>query len=160
MKKILIITLLILSALAAGAQNKFYEKYADYKGVTKVYISQAMFSMFGTSPELSLKSGSENIDIGKIAKDLTGLYVLSTTNPAYIKEMSNDFKLMLKGLKLELLMEVNDEGDNVEIYVNKENNIIKDIYLSSKDASGEYTVMHISGRISEKDMMTIVKSTK
>jgi hypothetical protein len=67
---------------------------------------------------------------------------------------------MLKGLKLELLMEVNDEGDNVKIYVNKENNIIKDIYLSSKDSSGEYTVMHISGKISENDMMTIVKSTK
>jgi hypothetical protein len=77
MKKIfLALTALFLAATALAQSPKaIYNKYSDEKGVSAVYISQAMFKLIGKVPNLEVGDG--NVDIVPIIKDLTGMYILS-----------------------------------------------------------------------------------
>ena len=93
MKKTLLIILAALLVVPVFGQSKFYNKYAAYEGMTKVYISPSMFSLMGDDVQLNV---SEDVDISGIIKNLKGLYILSTDNPKYINEMEKDFNALIK----------------------------------------------------------------
>ena len=69
MKQIIIKTLLgimvALCSLTANAQVKAFEKYADMKNVTYVYISKYMLSMAGKNATPSLGSWRRHQDPGR-----------------------------------------------------------------------------------------------
>ena len=80
MKQIIIKTLLgivvALCSLNANAQVKAFEKYADTKNVTYVYISKYMLGMAGKNATPSVPG----VDIKTLAGKLTGIQIVSTEN--------------------------------------------------------------------------------
>ena len=82
MKQIIIKTLLgivvALGSLHANAQVKAFEKYADAKNVTYVYISKYMLSMAGKNATPSVPG----VDIKTLAGKLTGIQIINTENKA------------------------------------------------------------------------------
>ncbi|MCI2082163.1 MAG: DUF4252 domain-containing protein [Bacteroidales bacterium] len=157
-------TLLAIATLNAGAQNQLYNKYSSTEGITKIYISSAMFKLLesSTSNQTTVEVGDKgnDLDVSKLAGKLSGLYILNTDKPEISKRLSADFMDMIKGKKLEILMEVEDEGEIVKMYSEHTDGHITDFYLYSYENDGECTVMHMQGSLTEGDLNEIMKSVK
>jgi|GEM_PF-689547 len=156
--------ILTLSSFEATAQNEIYKKYSSVPGITKVYISKAMFSLMsgsaGNGGSMDFSTNKSNINVSEYSKKLTGLYILSTDNAKVGKNMLADFLAMAKGQKLELLMDVEDDGDLVKMYSIKKGGINTDFFLTSQDSDGEIMVMHLEGNLTDEDVASIMKSAK
>ena len=116
MKQIIIKTLLgivvALCSLNANAQVKAFEKYADTKNVTYVYISKYMLGMAGKNATPSVPG----VDIKTLAGKLTGIQIVSTENKAAQAKLKNDAKSIMAKDKYELLMQMKEDDSKVNIY--------------------------------------------
>ena len=159
-----IAALLALSCLGASAQNELYKKYSSTPGITKVYISKAMFSLMGSSSgkgrKMNIDAGGGEVDVSKLSRKLTGLYILSTENPKVGQQLLSDFAALSKGKNIELLMEVEDEGDKIKMYSIKKGDINTDFFLTSKESDGEITVLHLEGSLTDADVAEIMQSAQ
>lgn len=152
---------LTMSVFSANAQKEFYQKYSGKEGVTKVYISKALFSLIGSAEGMDVNIGNtgDKLDVGKLAKNLDGLYILTTENKSLSKEMEADFKVMLNEYKLELLMEAVDGRDEVKMYVSRDGKDITNFFMHSYASDGELVIIYLGGRIPEDDLMAVMKAS-
>ena len=104
MKQTIIKTLLCivvaLCSLTANAQVKAFEKYADMKNVSYVYISKYMLGMAGKNATPSVPG----VDIKTLAGKLTGIQIITTENKAAQTKLKADVKAIMAQDKYELLM--------------------------------------------------------
>ena len=156
--KIILVTIIIaLSSNITIAQDELYKKYSGKEGVTKIYISKAMFSLLkGVDISTIASEASEAVNIGEIIESLTGLYILSSDSETVSNEMEKDFEILTKRSNLELLMEVEDDSDIVKMYIAKERDVIKNFFLKVEECNGSLTIMFFEGEISESQLSKIV----
>ena len=116
MKQKVLQTLLAMAvamiSLQASAQVKVFEKYADTKSVTYVYISKFMLSMAGKMAAPSLPGVNTKSIMGK----LSGIQIISSEDKAASARLKTDTQNIIKQGKYELLMQVDEDGEKVRIY--------------------------------------------
>lgn len=155
MKQIIIKTLIGIvvatCSLNANAQVKAFEKYADMKNVTYVYISKYMLGMAGKMATPSVPG----VDIKTLAGKLTGIQIISTENKAAQAKLKNDVKGILARDKYELLMQMNEDGDRVNIYhhIAKQQSAV----VMQVEDNEEVTLMVFSGKFTLEDVMKMAK---
>ena len=155
MKQIIIKTLIGIMvatcSLNANAQVKAFEKYADMKNVTYVYISKYMLGMAGKMATPSVPG----VDIKTLAGKLTGIQIISTENKAAQAKLKNDVKGILARDKYELLMQMNEDGDRVNIYhhLAKQQSAV----VMQVEDNEEVTLMVFSGKFTLEDVMKMAK---
>ena len=155
MKQIIIKTLLgivvALGSLHANAQVKAFEKYADAKNVTYVYISKYMLSMAGKNATPSVPG----VDIKTLAGKLTGIQIINTENKAAQAKLKNDVKGIILRDKYELLMQMNEDDSKVNIYhcIAKQQSAVV-MQIEDKD---ELTLMVFSGKFTLDDVMKMAQ---
>ena len=155
MKQIIIKTLLgivvALGSLHANAQVKAFEKYADAKNVTYVYISKYMLGMAGKNATPSVPG----VDIKTLAGKLTGIQIISTENKAAQAKLKNDVKGIISRDKYELLMQMNEDDSRVNIYhhIAKQQSAVV-MQVEDKD---ELTLMVFSGKFTLEDVMKMAQ---
>ena len=155
MKQIIIKTLLgimvALCSLNANAQVKAFEKYADAKNVTYVYISKYMLSMAGKNATPSVPG----VDIKTLAGKLTGIQIINTENKAAQAKLKNDVKGIISRDKYELLMQMNEDDSKVNIYhcIAKQQSAVV-MQIEDKD---ELTLMVFSGKFTLDDVMKMAQ---
>ena len=138
-------------SLNANAQVKAFEKYADMKNVTYVYISKYMLGMAGKMATPSVPG----VDIKTLAGKLTGIQIISTENKAAQAKLKNDVKGILARDKYELLMQMNEDGDRVNIYhhITKQQSAI----VMQVEDKEELTLMIFSGKFTLEDVMKMAQ---
>ena len=155
MKQIIIKTLLgimvALGSLNANAQVKAFEKYADAKNVTYVYISKYMLGMAGKNATPSVPG----VDIKTLAGKLTGIQIINTENKAAQAKLKNDVKGIISRDKYELLMQMNEDDSKVNIYhcIAKQQSAVV-MQIEDKD---ELTLMVFSGKFTLDDVMKMAQ---
>ena len=155
MKQIIIKTLLgimvVLCSLTANAQVKAFEKYADMKNVTYVYISKYMLGMAGKNATPSVPG----VDIKTLAGKLTGIQIVSTENKAAQEKLKNDVKAILARDKYELMMQMNEDDSKVNIYhhIAKQQSAV----VMQVEDNEELTLMVFSGRFTLDDVMKMAQ---
>ena len=79
MKRTLIIALLaLLCSVCSYGQQSYFDKYAEMEGVTSVYITKSMLSLFPKG-----QTNVNGINIGNIASRLDNIQILSSDeNPS------------------------------------------------------------------------------
>ncbi len=155
MKRILLTALLAFCLTPLLAQNNsFYQKYSKTEGITKVYISRSLLSLFGNSSSVDV--GTDRVDISQVASKLSGIYVLSTERPDVAQAMKKDFDRLLKDGNFELLMEVDDAQDHCVIYLSRDGKFVRDLYLCARD-DNEFSIIQITGEMTQEDLNRIVK---
>ena len=149
--KALIGIMVALGSLHANAQVKAFEKYADMKNVTYVYISKYMLGMAGKMATPSVPG----VDIKTLAGKLTGIQIISTENKAVQAKLKNDVKGILARDKYELLMQMNEDGDRVNIYhhIAKQQSAV----VMQVEDNEEVTLMVFSGKFTLEDVMKMAK---
>ena len=155
MKQIIIKTLLgivvALGSLHASAQVKAFEKYADAKNVTYVYISKYMLGMAGKNATPSVPG----VDIKTLAGKLTGIQIINAENKAAQAKLKNDVKGIISRDKYELLMQMNEDDDKVNIYhhITKQQSAVV-MQIEDKE---ELTLMIFSGKFTLEDVMKMAQ---
>ena len=116
MKRIILLAVLLLSALAASAQSgkSIYQKYSDAEGVSAVYISPAMFRLIGKIPDLEV--GENHVNLAPLIRSLSGLYIISSENGRVNEKLSSEVSRFISNGRYELLMEAKDAGEVVRMY--------------------------------------------
>jgi thioredoxin-related protein len=155
MKQIIIKTLLgivvALGSLHANAQVKAFEKYADMKNVTYVYISKYMLGMAGKNATPSVPG----VDIKTLAGKLTGIQIVSTENKAAQAKLKNDAKSIMAKDKYELLMQMKEDDSKVNIYhhIAKQQSAV----VMQVEDNEELTLMIFSGKFTLEDVMKMAQ---
>ena len=155
MKQTIIKTLLCivvaLGSLTANAQVKAFEKYADMKNVTYVYISKYMLSMAGKNAAPSVPG----IDTKTLAGKLTGIQIITSEDNAAQKKLKSDVKSIMSKDKYELLMQMNEDDNKVNIFhhVDKQQSAV----IMLVEGDDETTVMVFSGKFTLDDVMKMTQ---
>ena len=110
--KVILSIVVALSSLTANAQVKAFERYADMKNVTYVYISKYMLSMAGKNAAPSVPG----IDTKTLAGKLTGIQIITSEDHAAQKKLKSDVKSIMAKDKYELLMQMNEDDNKVNIF--------------------------------------------
>ena len=155
MKQIIIKTLLGIMvatcSLNANAQVKAFEKYADAKNVTYVYISKYMLSMAGKNATPSVPG----VDIKTLAGKLTGIQIINTENKAAQAKLKNDIKGIISRDKYELLMQMNEDDSRVNIYHHIAK--LQSAVVMQVEDKEELTLMVFSGKFTLDDVMKMAQ---
>ena len=155
MKQIIIKALLCvvaaLSSLTVNAQVKAFEKYADTKNVTYVYISKYMLAMAGKNATPSVPG----IDTKTLAGKLTGIQIITSEDNAAQKKLKSDVKSIMAKDKYELLMQMNEDDSKVNIFhhVDKQQSAV----IMQVEGNDETTVMIFSGKFTLDDVMKMTQ---
>ena len=155
MKQIIIKALLCvvaaLSSLTVNAQVKAFEKYADVKNVSYVYISKYMLGMAGKTATPQVPG----IDIKTLAGKLTGIQIISSEHKGAQAKLKNDIKTILSKDKYELLMQMNEDDDKVNIFhhVDKQQSAV----IMQIEDGEEMTILVFSGKFTLDDVMKMTQ---
>ena len=85
--KALLCTVLAMVSFTANAQVKAFEKYADMKNVSYVYISKYMLGMAG---KVATPAAIPGVDIRALASKLTGIQIITAEETTVRKKLKND----------------------------------------------------------------------
>ena len=155
MKQMVFKTIFVLAmammSLQANAQVKEFEKYADTKNVTYVFISKFMLRMAGASSAPSLPG----VDTKSIMNKLNGIQIISSENKNAIARLKTDAQNIVKQSKYELLMQVDEDGDKVRIYHSEGKQ--QSVVVMMADEGDEYTVIVFSGTFTMEDVMKMTQ---
>ena len=73
-----------------------------------------MFKLMKKIPDIDLEG--ESVNLGPIIKTLTGMYIISSENPAINADIQSDVKRFIASGHYELLMEAIDSGEIMRMY--------------------------------------------
>ena len=151
MIRTLLCIMVAMSSLTVNAQVKAFEKYADMKNVSYVYISKYMLGMASKASMPSVPG----VDTKSLASKLTGIQIISSEEKTARAKLRNDVKDILARDKYEVLMQIREDGDKVDIYhcVGKQQSVV--VMLMDEDDSA--TVMIFSGHFTMDDVMKMTK---
>ena len=149
--KILIGIVVASCSLHANAQVKAFEKYADMKNVTYVYISKYMLGMAGKNATPSVPG----VDTRTLAGKLTGIQIISTENNVAKAKLKSDVRAILAKGKYELLMQMNEDDSKVNIYhcIAKQQSAV----VMQIEDEEELTLMVFSGKFTLADVMKMAQ---
>ena len=136
MKRIIVVTLMLLIAMVASAQEgkNIYNKYSGNKGVSAVYISPAMFRMIGNLPDLQVETANgESMNLAPLIKTFQGFYMLDISDSYLVSNLRRDVENMIGNGRYELLMEVKDEEDTINMYTVGNEKIIESFVFVASD---------------------------
>jgi hypothetical protein len=151
MIRTLLCIMVAMASLTINAQVKAFEKYADMKNVSYVYISKYMLGMASKASMPSVPG----VDTKSLASKLTGIQIISSEEKTARAKLRNDVKDILARDKYEVLMQIREDGDKVDIYhcVGKQQSVV--VMLMDEDDSA--TVMIFSGHFTMDDVMKMTK---
>ena len=151
MTRTLLCIMVAMASLTVNAQVKAFEKYADMKNVSYVYISKYMLGMASKASMPSVPG----VDTKSLASKLTGIQIISSEEKTARAKLRNDVKDILARDKYEVLMQMREDGDKVDIYhcVGKQQSVV--VMLMDEDDSA--TVMIFSGHFTMDDVMKMTK---
>ena len=151
MTRTLLCIMVAMASLTINAQVKAFEKYADMKNVSYVYISKYMLGMASKASMPSVPG----VDTKSLASKLTGIQIISSEEKTARAKLRNDVKDILARDKYEVLMQIREDGDKVDIYhcVGKQQSVV--VMLMDEDDSA--TVMIFSGHFTMDDVMKMTK---
>ena len=155
MKQKVLQTLLAMAvammSLQASAQVKEFEKYADTKGVTYVYISKYMLSLAGKAADFSVPG----VNTKSLKNKLNGIQIITSEDKNASVRLKNDTQNIVKQGKYEVLMQVDEDGEKVRIYhcEGKKQSVV----VMLMEDGREVNVMVFSGTFTLDDVMEMTK---
>ena len=149
--KALLCVVVALSSLTVDAQVKAFEKYADMKNVSYVFISKYMLGMAGKNAAPMMPG----VDIRTLANKLTGIQIISSEHKDAQIKLKNDVKTILSKDKYELMMQMNEEDSKVNIFHHVDKKLSAVIMQVEED--NEMTVIVFSGKFTLDDVMKMTQ---
>ena len=146
-----IITLLItLCSVCSYSQQSFFDKYAEMDGVTSVYITKSMLSLFPKG-----QASVNGVNIGNIASRLDNIQILSADEQPIIDKLRKETSGINSRNGYEELMRVREDGEKTTIYF-KDGKKNKKEFVLLVDEKNEFTIISIVGDLSLQEIQGII----
>ena len=151
MIRIFIITLLMtLCSICSYGQQSFFDKYAEMEGVTSVYITKSMLSLFPKG-----QTSVNGVNIGNIASRLDNIQILSADEQPIIDKLRKETSGINTRNGYEELMRVREDGEKTTIYFKDGKNDKKEFVLLV-DEKDEFTIISIVGDLTLQEIQGII----
>ena len=147
--KSLLCIVMALLCLTASAQVKEFEKYADTKNVTYVYISKYMIGMVGKMANMP------GVDISSLSNKLSAIQIITSDDWDAGRKLKKEVQRILSSGKYEKLMQVNEDNSKVNIYHTEGKQ--QSAVVMVTDGDGTVTVVVFSGKFNMDDVMKMTK---
>ena len=143
-----------LCSVCSYGQQSFFDKYAEMDGVTSVYITKSMLSLFPKG-----QTNVNGINIGDIASRLDNIQILSADEQPIVDKLRKETSHINTRNGYEELMRVREDGEKTTIYF-KDGKKDKKEFLLLQDAKDEFTIISIVGDLTLQEIQGIVNNTK
>ncbi|MDE6807894.1 MAG: DUF4252 domain-containing protein [Prevotella sp.] len=150
-QKILLCALLTFVGITTDAQVKEFERYANAKNVTYVYISSYMINLAGKAAAPSLPGVNTKALMGK----LNSIQVISSDDKTASARLKSNTQAFVGNNRYDLLMQVNEDKENVHIYHYKDKKQSVVVMLSEKN--GTTSVIVFAGSFTLDDVMKLTQ---
>lgn len=149
--KTIFVLAMALMSLQANAQVKEFEKFADTKNVTYVFISKFMLKLAGAKASPSLPG----VNTKSLMDKLDAIQIISAEEKLAALKLKADTRDIVKRGKYGLLLQVNEDDEKVDIYysVDKRHGIV--VMLVEED--DEVNVIVFSGKFTLDDVLRMTK---
>ena len=153
MIRIFIITLLTtLCSICSYGQQSFFDKYAEMEGVTSVYITKSMLSLFPKG-----QTSVNGVNIGNIASRLDNIQILSADEQPIIDKLRKETSVINTQNGYEELMRVREDGEKTTIYF-KDGKKDKKEFVLLLDEKDEFTIISIVGDLTLQEIQGIINA--
>ena len=154
MKKIIFTIVFIFAVTIISAQKNPFDKFTDMDGVTSVYISKNMMSLF---PKDSNQYGG--VDVGNFVDKLSSILILTTENQKVGKEMLSLANSRIKENNYELLMRVkSDDGELVNFFMKGKPDNIQELIMIVDGNDEESVIMQFLGNFKLQDVQEMTRN--
>ena len=151
MIRIFIITFLTtLCSICSYGQQSFFDKYAEMEGVTSVYITKSMLSLFPKG-----QASVNGVNIGNIASRLDNIQILSADEQPIIDKLRKETSGINTRNGYEELMRVREDGEKTTIYF-KDGKKDKKEFVLLVDEKDEFTIISIVGDLTLQEIQGII----
>ena len=148
-----IITLLItFCSVCSYGQQSFFDKYAEMEGVTSVYITKSMLSLFPKG-----QTRVNGVNIGNIASRLDNIQILSADEQPIIDKLRKETSVINTRNGYEELMRVREDGEKTTIYF-KDGKKDKKEFVLLLDEKDEFTIISIVGDLTLQEIQGIINT--
>lgn len=148
-----IITLLItFCSVCSYGQQSFFDKYAEMEGVTSVYITKSMLSLFPKG-----QASVNGVNIGNIASRLDNIQILSADEQPIIDKLRKETSVINTRNGYEELMRVREDGEKTTIYF-KDGKKDKKEFVLLLDEKDEFTIISIVGDLTLQEIQGIINA--
>ena len=148
-----IITLLItFCSVCSYGQQSFFDKYAEMGGVTSVYITKSMLSLFPKG-----QTSVNGVNIGNIASRLDNIQILSADEQPIIDKLRKESSSINTRNGYEELMRVREDGEKTTIYF-KDGKKDKKEFVLLLDEKDEFTIISIVGDLTLQEIQGIINA--
>ena len=153
-RTLIIAIMATLCSVCSYGQQSFFDKYAEMDGVTSVYITKSMLSLFPKG-----QTNVNGINIGDIASRLDNIQILSADEQPIVDKLRKETSHINTRNGYEELMRVREDGEKTTIYF-KDGKKDKKEFLLLQDAKDEFTIISIVGELTLQEIQGIVNNTK
>ena len=153
-RTLIIAIMATLCSVCSYGQQSFFDKYADMDGVTSVYITKSMLSLFPKG-----QTNVNGINIGDIASRLDNIQILSADEQPIVDKLRKETSDINTRNGYEELMRVREDGEKTTIYF-KDGKKDKKEFVLLVDEKNEFTIISIVGDLTLQEIQGIVNNTK
>ena len=153
-RTLIIAIMATLCSVCSYGQQSFFDKYAEMDGVTSVYITKSMLSLFPKG-----QANVNGVNIGNIASRLDNIQILSTDEQPIVDKLRKETSHINTRNGYEELMRVREDGEKTTIYF-KDSKRDKKEFVLLQDAKNEFTIISIVGDLTLQEIQGIVNNTK
>ena len=143
-----------LCSVCSYGQQSFFDKYAEMDGVTSVYITKSMLSLFPKG-----QANVNGVNIGNIASRLDNIQILSTDEQPIVDKLRKETSHINTRNGYEELMRVREDGEKTTIYF-KDSKKDKKEFVLLQDAKDEFTIISIVGDLTLQEIQGIINKTE
>ena len=143
MKKILIMTLLVLMGTTAYAQKDVFQKYKGKDGVTTLHVPKFLMRIAGRADN----------EAKKLTDKINGIRVMTCENSDMAKKIKQEALAAYRSEGYEEILRVKEDGEQVLIYQRTLKNGKSKFALLAEDE--ELAIINVTGRLSLDDVRAI-----
>ena len=153
-RTLIIAIMATLCSVCSYGQQSFFDKYAEMDGVTSVYISKSMLSLFPKG-----QTNVNGINIGDIASRLDNIQILSADEQPIVDKLRKETSDINTRNGYEELMRVREDGEKTTIYF-KDGKKDKKEFVLLQDSKDEFTIISIVGDLTLQEIQGIINKTE
>ena len=153
-RTLIIAIMATLCSVCSYGQQSFFDKYAEMDGVTSVYITKSMLSLFPKG-----QTNVNGVNIGNIASRLDNIQILSADEQPIVDKLRKETSHINTRNGYEELMRVREDGEKTTIYF-KDSKKDKKEFVLLVDEKDEFTIISIVGDLTLQEIQGIVNNTK
>ena len=153
-RTLIIAIMATLCSVCSYGQQSFFDKYAEMEGVTSVYISKSMLSLFPKG-----QTNVNGINIGNIASRLDNIQILSADKQPIVDKFRKETSDINTKNGYEELMRVREDGEKTTIYF-KDGKKDKKEFVLLVDEKDEFTIISIVGDLTLQEIQGIVNNAE